>query len=355
MRILAVTNMYPTPERPALGTYVEQQIKGLKQLGLEVDVMFVDRLQRGVSAYLGLGRKVRKRVAQFRADVVHVMYGGVMAARVTRAVNNRPTVISFCGSDLLGENLSGNMRKFVSGYGILASHKAARRATGIVVKSKNLYQALPYGLDRSHARIIPNGVDLHLFKPIGRRKCREELGWNNNHFHVLFPTNCGDPCKRFSLAQDAVDRISRLGHPIEIHQLSGIPHREVPIWLNASDVMLLTSLQEGSPNIVKEALACDVPVVSVDVGDVRERMEKIEGCYLALPDPCDLAVKLHLVLTGRRRIAGRFAMQELSLEKVALRLRTFYCELMEYWSRQRSPSEHLKNTGSYKRHSSLPF
>jgi len=101
------------------------------------------------------------------------------------------------------------------------------------------------------------------------------------------------------------------------------------MWLNASDIVLLTSLYEGSPTIIKEALACNVPIVSVDVGDVSKRIQGIEGCYLALPEPDDLATKLHMVLTGPHRVAGWAKMQGLSLERVALRLRDFYGELLE--------------------------
>jgi teichuronic acid biosynthesis glycosyltransferase TuaC len=324
LRILAVTNVYPTAKTPTLGTYIEQQIKGLKQIGLEVDIVHVDRMQKGMRAYLGLGRKVRESVRRSHSDLVHIMYGGVMADEVTRTINDRPTIVSFCGSDLLGENLSGTIRKLVSRYGILASHRAAGRATGIIVKSKNLYDVLPSGLDRNKVRIIPNGVDLELFKPIDRGECRARLEWNPESFHVLFPTNHGDPCKRYYLAKNAVNRLSRAGLSVVLHELRGIPHPEVPIWLNASDVVLLTSLHEGSPNIVKEALACDVPVVSVDVGDVRERTQGIEGCYLALPEAADLAAKLSMVFHGERRVAGRIKMDKLSLKQVALELKTFY-------------------------------
>jgi len=187
------------------------------------------------------------------------MYGGVIADKVTREVDGRPSIVSYCGSDLLGENFSGVVRKIISKYGIRASHRAARRARGIVVKSRNLYDALPKDINRSKVRIIPNGIDLDLFRPIDRSYCRHRLGWHRNEFHVLFPANSGDPCKRFNLAKAAVDTIKREGVLPEVHQLRGVPHSEVPLWLNASDVVLLTSLQEGSPNVVKEALACNIP------------------------------------------------------------------------------------------------
>src|SRR5687768_15560758 len=107
LRILAVTNMYPIPGHPALGTFVEQQITGLRRIGLVVDVMVVNRCERGMGSYLSMGAELRNRIKHFRPDVVHAMYGGILAEEVTRVFENRPTVVSFCGSDLLGERLSG--------------------------------------------------------------------------------------------------------------------------------------------------------------------------------------------------------------------------------------------------------
>lgn len=328
MRILAVTNLYPTPQNPWVGTFIEQQVLGLRRIGMDVEVMHVDRGERGMRSYFTMGEELRSRIEQFQPDVVHAMYGGVLAERVTRIVEDRPTVVSFCGSDLLGELLSGSMRRIISEYGILASHIAARRAVGIVVKSRNLEEALPATINQSKVRIIPNGIDLERFRPLDQVDCRKKLGWDPNNFHVLFPTNAGDPRKRLYLAQAAVHEANRTGLNAEIHQLRGVPHEEVPIWLNASEVVLLTSLHEGSPNIVKEALACNVSVVSVDVGDVRERIDGIEGCHIALPDPGDLGIKLGLVAARKGSIAGRGKMQSLSLEQTALHLRSFYHEVV---------------------------
>jgi len=251
-----------------------------------------------------------------------------MADVMTRVVRDRPTVVSFCGSELLGQNLAGFSRKIISGFGVRASWRAAKRAHGVVVKSRNLLDCLPNDIKRSSkVRIIPNGVDLLKFRPLDRDKCREELGWPSKCLHLLFPTNLGDPVKRFFLAKAAAEILDNSGIHVEIHQLRGVPHEKVPIWLNASDAVLLTSLQEGSPNIIKEALACDIPVVSVDVGDVQERINEIEGCYIALPDPQDLADKLKLVQAGGR-VSGRVSMQELSLEKVAITFMNFYEKLL---------------------------
>jgi teichuronic acid biosynthesis glycosyltransferase TuaC len=196
------------------------------------------------------------------------------------------------------------------------------------VKSRNLEEALPASVDRSKVRVIPNGIDLERFKPFDRVECRKKLGWNLNKFHVLFPANNGDPVKRPHFAQAAIEAANRSGLNAELHQLHGVPHDEVPTWLNASDVVLLTSLHEGSPNIIKEALACDVPIVSVDVGDVRERLNGTEGCHIALPDPKDIGEKLHLVKSWGKQVVGREAVQHLSLEQISLKLKQFYQDIL---------------------------
>ncbi len=128
LSILAVTNLYPTAQRPFWGVFVEQQVAGLRQLGLDVSVLFIDRLQDGMKAYFKMTRPLREFVRQCQPTLLHVMYGGVMAHTVTRRNWRVPTVVTFHGSDLLGENLSGWWRKWISRYGVYCSWRAAHRA-----------------------------------------------------------------------------------------------------------------------------------------------------------------------------------------------------------------------------------
>jgi glycosyltransferase involved in cell wall biosynthesis len=327
MRVLAVTNLYPTPTEPALGSFIEQQVAGLRETGVEVEVLFVDRRRHGATEYLSVPTRIRSRLRRFDADVVHIMYGGVMANVATRAIRSRPTVVTFHGTDLLGEHLSGVFRRLVAKCGVWSSWAAARRATGVVVVGKALREVLPDNVDRAKVRIIPCGIDLTRFRPLERSACRRQIGWSENNFHVLFNTSGDDPVKQPALARAAVETLKRAAVPAEIHELRGISNTEVPIWLNASDVLLLTSRTEGSPTIVKEALACNLPVVSVDVGDVGERIRDIEGCHLAAAEPGDLAEKLQLVYTGPRRVRSREKMEEVSVRQSAVQLKTFYEEL----------------------------
>lgn len=298
-------------------------------MGIDVEVVFVDREAQGMASYRTVGSRVRAALSGGGHDLVHAMYGGILADLATRA-SDIPTAVSFCGSDLAGAKRSGRIRGVAAGYGVRASHRAARRASGVIVKSADLGQALPADVDRARVRIIPNGVDLDRFRPLPGPEYRRRLGWTDDDFHVVFHDR-GDPDKRLDLATAACDELARRGVPTRLHLMRDLAHHEVPEWLNAADVLLLTSLHEGSPNTVKEALACDRPVVSTDVGDVRERLAGLEGCWVADPDPADLADKLAAVhrLPVPRSVAGRSAMAELSLDAVARRIADFYHELLE--------------------------
>jgi glycosyltransferase involved in cell wall biosynthesis len=330
MKVLAVTNMYPTPHHPTSGTFVEQQVEGLRCLGLEIDVLLVDRYGDSIgSRYFGLPRMLQRKLHQYDADLVHVMYGGLMADLVTRIVRDRPVIISFCGSDLLGGDFLGAMRRIVVRWGVMASHRAARRASAIIVKSQNLRDALPADIDRGNVWIIPNGVNLARFRPLDKAASRSKLGWEDNCFHVIFPSNQRHPRKRFELAMAAITRLNDEGIRTQLHPLSGVSHEDVPIWLNASDALILTSIHEGSPNMVKEALACNRPVVSTDVGDVRDWIKDIDGCYLAQAEPDDLARGLRSIFKGCGSVAGRTKIEEqLSLGRVAARLIDVYSHLL---------------------------
>lgn len=352
MRVLVVTNMYPTETSPWSGTFVRQQVESLQGSGVDVDLLFLDRLRDGRGVYRGLARRVLRRAVETRADVVHVMYGGVMAESVARARLRVPVVVSYCGSDLLGDPEAKRVRRISSGLGVLASRRAARRAAGVIVKSENLRRALP-PLDPRRVWLIPNGVDLQRFRPRDGEACRRELGWDPQTRHVLFPSRPENRVKRFTLAREAVERLTRAGRPVRLHVLDRVSHDRVSIYLNASDCLLMTSEHEGSPNIVKEALACNRPVVSVDVGDIRERIEGVPGCSIAAGRAEDLAAALEAAFALGRSSAnangspeiGRDRMRALSLDAVAARIGAVYASVLETFASSRVAASRLAGEG----------
>lgn len=325
LKILAVTNMYPTAFDPSQGTFVEQQVYGLRRVGADVRVLHLDRRSQGMAVYRRIPELLRQEIRDFGPDLVHCMYGGALAQVTTRMVSLKPVVVSFCGTDLFGEGGVGRpLRRMLSAYGAFASRAAARRASAVIVKSAGMLKALPSSVPYSKAVVIPNGIDMDRFCVLDRDACRGQLGWENERFHVLFTNGRRVPQKRVELAEAAVAILNRRGVPADLKCLPGVPHSEVPVWMNAADVVVLTSVHEGSPNAIKEALACNRPVVSVDVGDVRERIEGIAGCHLVAPDAESIAEGLRQVYNGPRSVAGRERMNELSLENASRRLLGVY-------------------------------
>jgi len=329
--------MYPSATFPSQGIFVQQQIKGLRAAGLEVRVLLVDRWGKGPLVYYHwLRNAVQSAVAEFEPDVIHVMYGGVMADQIARRHHIRPVVVSFRGSDLLGENLSGWTRKFISRYGTYCSRRAAKAADAVIVVASHLASALAGAVPADKIHVIPSGIDLDRFNPADPLACKQKLGLDPRSFHVLFASNNGDPVKRPWLAKAAVEQISHRSRPVEFHYLTGIPGPEMPHWLNAGDALLLTSLHEGSPNVVKEALACGLPVVSVNVGDVAERIKGIEGCHLAAAEPAELAAKLDLVWQRGGRLNCRAQLEDLSIQSIAQKLKQVYGKVTREYGEKES-------------------
>ena len=203
-----------------------------------------------------------------------------MADVVTR-FSPLPTVVSFCGSDLNGVPSGGVPVRISAAYGVWASKRAATRATAIVAKSESLAEKLS-SRERERTFVIPSGIDLELFRPLDRQSCLSDVGWPSSKRYVV--TYGGSAGKRVELVRAAAERASNiLSTPVELKVLAGVNPGSVPLWLNASHALVLASVSEGSPNVVKEALACDIPVISTDVGDVAQRIDGIDG---VLPGSC---------------------------------------------------------------------
>lgn len=300
LRAVLVTNRYPTQANPQSGTYVPSLCDALERAGVSVRLVHLDRHERGRRTYAGAPALLRDAIARFDPDVVNVLWGGVGALVTVHTVRDRPVVVTLCGTDLLGIYLTwceGPWQHAARFAAVAASRIAIRRAAHVIVVSRNLGARLRY----PHT-VVPRGVDTERFKPMDGPVCRRELGWLPDRKHILFPSSPNRSVKRFALARRTVELLQRQGHRVELHALAGVPHRDVPTWLNAAHAVLLTSRSEGAPNVVKEALACGLPVVSVPVGDVPELLAGVHGSRTAPATPAALAAAVAEVWTDHRRI-----------------------------------------------------
>ncbi|HEY0839732.1 MAG TPA: glycosyltransferase, partial [Vulgatibacter sp.] len=310
LAILAVTNIYPSASRQGAGSFVEQQVEGLRRIGARVEVVFIDRRTHGRLAYLSAHRIVAEAAARFRPDIVHAMYGGILGWQALRGAGGYPKVITFHGSDVMGAGPAGIASRLGGMVAVAASRRASLRADRVIAVSSRLASRLPAGVE---PELIPCGIDLSRFRPLDRDESCLKLGWDPKEFHVVFQNNHGVAVKRQWLAEAAVEAARRLGVPARFQLLRGIPNADVPTFLSAGDCLLLTSSHEGSPTVVKEALACGLPVVSVDVGDVADRLAGVDGCHLEEPDPEMLARRLAQVAARACRVDAGAALEELSI------------------------------------------
>jgi len=183
-------------------------------------------------------------------------------------------------------------------------------------------------LGRDGVHIVPNGVDLERFAPRDRRECRHRLGYREDRRHVLFPYDPSRAVKGFDLASAALDIVRRSDPNVEMRIVRGEPPESMPLHYNAADLLLFTSFREGSPNAVKEALACDLPVVAVASGDVVERVARTRGCHLVARSPEELASAILAVLADPDpRASGRAAVEELDIRATARRIIDLYRSL----------------------------
>ena len=299
LKILVVTSIYPIPEDPGLGAFVASQVESLREAGLEVDLHFLDVRRSKWELIKGI-RSIRRITENYDLIHVHFGYNGIPACLQKEI----PVIVSFCGTDIIHPKLSG------------ISRLVARRADACIVKSKFLLEKLGH-----LAVVIPNGVDTNRFRPLPRTDARRRLGLKENRRYALFVANPSRPEKRFDLAQAALSAARKQIEPLVLFNRT---RDEVPTYLNAADLLLLTSDHEGSPNSVKEAMACNLPIVSTDVGDVRQLVENTHNCTVADRSPEKLAEAIDAVLSDGEPSNGRPNIAHLSTDTVAARVIEVY-------------------------------
>jgi glycosyltransferase involved in cell wall biosynthesis len=236
-------------------------------------------------------------------------------------------VVSYCGDDLLGTPradgsliLSSRVRRFVLRH-------LSRLMSGTVTKSAEMEATLPR-TTRARNIVVPNGVDRTLFRPRLRDEARHKLGWRNAQRIVLFAANPAVDRKRYWLAESACREAQREIGALQLVAAHGTPPDEMPLRMAAADCLLLTSSIEGSPNVVKEAVACGLPVVATDVGDVRFVLDQVKPSWVCAPNPAELAAALVECLAEPRRSDGWERSAWLGQDQIGLRLFAFYRKLV---------------------------
>ncbi len=329
MRILYVTAYWPTEETPWSAPFIARQVDFLRRTGLDVEV-FHFRGQRKVSNYLRIYRQLHARLRCERYDVIHAQFGhsGFLAGLPKRA----PLVVTFQGSDLEGIYGPRGHYELISYPLRLAMQLVACWADEVIVVSRRLGRFLW----RKDYHVIPGGLDLTLFRPMEQKAAREQLGLPLDKKIILFVGSPQKPVKRFPLAQEVV-RILPPSLEASLVVADRIPPHQMPLYMNAADALLVTSRHEGSPNMVKEALACNLPIVSVDVGDVGERLDGVTNCAVVpSDDPAVIAHHLADILQQGQRTNGWEIAQELDEARLTAQQIAVYEKAIQRYRNRRA-------------------
>lgn len=253
----------------------------------------------GIKGYLFSIKKLRQYLKKRNFDIVHAHYS--LSALVATFANARPLVVSLMGSDVK----ASSWFKWI----IYLFYQFFWAKT--IVKSVDMRNSLGF----KRVDVLPNGVNLDIFYSKDKVKCRKLIGWDPNKKHILFPSNPNRPEKNYKFLQDAIRFLNNSN--IQIHTLVDVPHEKVTDYINASDIVVLTSLWEGSPNVIKEAMACNKPVVATDVGDILWLFGEEKGHFISDFNIEDLSSKIKDALAFSDNFSftkGRNRIQRLNLD-----------------------------------------
>lgn len=288
--------------------------QGDSLLSQDIAVDFFPIKGKGLLGYLSNVGKLRKYIRENSFDIIHAHYS--LTAFTASLAMATPLVVSLMGSDV---KKGFAYRLLIQLFAFFFSWKT------IIVKSEDMKASLKM----SKAMVIPNGVDLHRFCELHQSDCQKRLGWDTNKKHLLFPADINRPEKNYMLLKRAIGLIDN--KDIEVHWFNKVPNEETPLWYNAADVVVMTSLWEGSPNAIKESMACNRPVISTKVGNVEWLFGGTDGCYFTDYTASDCAEKIRTALSFTGRTNGRQRIIDLGLsnESVAKHLISIYNDILK--------------------------
>jgi teichuronic acid biosynthesis glycosyltransferase TuaC len=295
----------------------------LRNRGLEFEIFHFEG-RRNPFNYLKAFIKIQRKISSNKFDVIHAQWG---QSALPILFSEIPLVVTFRGSDLYGITRTDGTYSVLGKILTYLSSLTARKAKAIILVSAAMRKLLPK-ISQTKVSIIPTGINLNLFRPLSMEECRIKLGLDLTKKFVLFG---GDPeraDKRFNLASESLVYVNQK-YPVEFLIARNVEQTAMPLYINAANLILLTSKHEGSPNIIKEALACNKPIVTVNVGDVSERIGSIRGSRITDDSPISIAEAITGVLEEKDFYESRNSILELDENLITDQIIDIYNRILQ--------------------------
>ena len=302
MKILIVASF----NKGRFAPFILEQADALKDAGCQIE--YYGLQGKGLNGYLKNLPSLKRKIKEFQPDIVHAHYGlSGLFANLQRRV---PVVTTYHGSDINDPKILrfSKIAMRLSAWNIFVSRKTLE-----IVGPSEKYILLPCGVDMS---------DLQL---TNKTEARQKRGLDANKRYVLFSGAFDNAVKNASLAKKTIALLQ--DDNVELRELKGFSRDEVTLFMCAADVFFMTSYTEGSPQVIKEAMACGCPIVSVDVGDVKERVDGVAGCYVAKTrEPKELAdlLRVAIAFDGKTNVIEKVAADGLDNKQIAEKLMRIY-------------------------------
>lgn len=313
MKVLHITNNYPTEKNPIFGIFVKEQIDSLTKLGLKNDIFFINGREKGELEYLKAITRLRNYLIKNQYDIIHCHHVlSAICLILSGYAKKNKTIVSFQNDP--ANELGLIFFKFIKKY-----------AKAIILKNNSSQ------IDNKYVYYLPNGVNTNFFKPSDKKEAYIKLNLDPSKKYILFvSSNFIRKQKRYDRFQATISILKEKHQNLEELVLMNTRRELIPFYFNAADIHLLTSDFEGSPNSVKEAMACNTSVVSTNVGNVKELLENVKGSFVSSSnDPKELARLAEIALNSKEQNGREKIIQlELDIDSVAKKLIDIYKKVL---------------------------
>ena len=320
MKVLIITNVYPSDEHPYHGIFVKEQVDAIHQLYPEVifDIHYINGFA-GKSEYLKSIWSVNRRIRRGNYDIVHIHYGLSGMYLYWPFSKSVPTVVTFHGSDIQPKGGNGRISVAVS------QHTAKKVKAAIVLNEEMEAMVKPYC---SNTYMIPCAVDINTFQPLPKTEYHDKV-------QIIFPSSRERSVKNYPLFCEVLTILKdKYGVDAEERELKNMTRRQIAQLYSNSDLLLMTSRSEGSPQAVKEALACNLSCVSTPVGDVETLLSGVKDCYISKEHNAEELASLVIKSLERKGIGilGREQVLKLGVDEVSIanKIYALYKALVKY-------------------------